>query len=204
MHTKPCPEVIREDLSKLGFTSNHIEQLETYVNELILWSASINLIGKSTIADVWSRHILDCAQVAAHVPKSAQTAIDIGSGAGLPGLVLASLRQYQVHLVEPNRRKVAFLHHMASCLGLDDLQIHPCRIEDVDQIKADVIISRAFADPNTILNFSQKLLNEETCIIFFCGQAISLKDMYQDAFHVRQFPSLTQASSSIARLEQKA
>ncbi len=68
-----------------------LASLTRYLELLGRWQRAINLVGASTLADPWRRHILDCAQIAPHVPGTAQTVLDLGSGAGLPGLVLALL-----------------------------------------------------------------------------------------------------------------
>ena len=86
-----------------------LARLEAYAALLTLWSARINLIGRDTVADLWRRHILDSAQLLSFVPERARSMIDLGSGAGLPGLVLAILGVPGVELVEADSRKSAFL-----------------------------------------------------------------------------------------------
>ena len=85
-------------------------QLEAYVEILLKWQKAINLIGPATVDDIWSRHILDSAQVLPHVPAETKRLADLGTGAGFPGLVLAALRpELDVILVESDARKAAFL-----------------------------------------------------------------------------------------------
>ena len=89
-------------------------QLEAYVEILLKWQKAINLIGPATIDDVWIRHILDSAQIVPHVPAAAKRLVDMGTGAGFPGLVVAVLRpDLDTMLIESDARKAAFLGEAA-------------------------------------------------------------------------------------------
>ena len=94
-----------------------LARLEAFAELLIRWSARINLVGRDTIADLWRRHILDSAQLRAFVPERARSMIDLGSGAGFPGLVLAILGVPGVELVEADSRKCAFLREALRITG---------------------------------------------------------------------------------------
>ncbi len=115
-----------------------------YLELLGRWQRAVNLVGGSTLADPWRRHILDCAQVVPHVPRSAATVLDLGSGAGLPGLVLALMGVPGVHLVESDQRKAQFLREAAR-LTRAPVVVHATRIEDLRGIAADVVTARALA-----------------------------------------------------------
>src|SRR5579871_1507956 len=86
-----------------------LARLQTYVDLLTRWNTKINLVGADTLADVWRRHILDSGQLVRHIDRSVRSLVDLGSGAGLPGLVLAILGVPDVHLIEADQRKAAFL-----------------------------------------------------------------------------------------------
>src|SRR5229473_6934942 len=102
------PSVSRETLGRL----------ETMIETLLHWQKAINLVGRATLDDVWTRHILDSAQLAPLIPK-ARTLADLGSGAGFPGLVLAALRpKLDVTLIESDARKSAYLGEAARRMGL--------------------------------------------------------------------------------------
>ncbi len=90
-----------------------LARLEAYADLLTRWSARINLVGRDTLVDLWRRHILDSTQLHRFIPNSARSLIDLGSGAGLPGLVLAILGVSGVELVEADSRKAAFLREAA-------------------------------------------------------------------------------------------
>ena len=113
------------------------------------WNPAVNLVAKSTIADLWSRHLLDSAQLFAHRPQAARTWLDLGSGAGFPGLVMAILADQDqpdlaVTLVESDRRKAVFLSEATRTLGLSAKVICE-RIEDVAAQNADIVSARALS-----------------------------------------------------------
>ena len=85
-----------------------LERLQTYLALLARWQKKINLVGPSTLADPWRRHVLDSAQLLPHIAPGSSL-VDLGSGAGFPGLVLAIMAQLDVHLVESDLRKTVFL-----------------------------------------------------------------------------------------------
>src|SRR6188508_2084864 len=94
-------------------------QLEVLVGTLVRWQKAINLVGRATIEDVWTRHVLDSAQLAPLIPPTAQTLADLGSGAGFPGLVLAAVRpDLNTTMVEVDARKAAFLGDAGRRMGL--------------------------------------------------------------------------------------
>jgi 16S rRNA (guanine527-N7)-methyltransferase len=105
-----------------------LARLEVYAELLTRWSTRINLVGRDTLPDLWRRHILDSAQLHPFIPNSARRLIDLGSGAGLPGLVLAILGVPGVELVEADSRKVAFLREASRVAGAE-VTIRPCRIQ---------------------------------------------------------------------------
>ena len=94
------------------------------------WQRAINLVGQSTLADPWRWHVLDSAQLLAHLPPGAASLVDLGSGAGFPGLVLAVLGARGVVLVESDRRKAQFLREVARSTGTA-VVVEAARIEDL-------------------------------------------------------------------------
>src|SRR5579864_7183884 len=95
------------------------DQLEAMVLTLGRWQKAINLVGRATLEDLWIRHILDSAQLVPLLPKEAKTLVDLGSGAGFPGLVVAALRpSLEVTLIEADARKAAYLGEAARRMGL--------------------------------------------------------------------------------------
>src|SRR5512139_2081179 len=99
-----------------------LDQLQALVDTLVRWQKAINLVGRTTIEDVWTRHILDSAQLAPLIPTEAKSLADLGSGGGFPGLVLAALRpDLDLTLIEADARKAAFLGEASRRMGLKKL-----------------------------------------------------------------------------------
>jgi len=145
-----------------------LARLEAYAALLTLWSARINLVGRTTIADLWRRHILDSAQLYPLVPDTARSLIDLGSGAGLPGLVLAILGLPGVELIEADSRKSAFLREAARVTGTE-VTIRPCRIQAVPPNRADVVTARACAPLDELLEFAERFIAPQTLCLFLKG-----------------------------------
>ena len=148
-----------------------LARLEAYAALLTRWSARINLIGHNTIADLWRRHILDSAQLRSHLPDSAGNLIDLGSGAGLPGLVLAILGAPDVELVEADSRKCAFLREAARITEVA-VTIRPCRIEAVPPHPVDVVTARACAPLDRLLDFAAPFLDPDSVCLFLKGERV--------------------------------
>ena len=146
-----------------------LARLEAYTELLTRWSARINLIGRDTIADLWRRHILDSAQLSAFVPSPAHSMIDLGSGAGLPGLVLAILGVPGVELVEADSRKCAFLRE-AVRITETDASIRPCRIEAMPRHPVDIVTARACAPLDRLLGLAEPFLVRDSECLFLKGE----------------------------------
>ncbi len=162
-------------LSKdLNVSRETMADLNIFAELLIKWNRAINLVGKSTIKDIWTRHILDSAQMWQHRPKELKTWVDLGSGGGLPALVLAILAKNDMpetvfHMIESDARKAAFLKSVSRETSLKT-KIHTCRIESAGHISADVVSARALASANALFEYSQNFLSESSYCLFLKGQ----------------------------------
>ena len=148
-----------------------LARLEAYAALLIRWSTRINLVGRDTVADLWRRHILDSAQLRPIVPDRGRSLIDLGSGAGLPGLILAILGVPAVELVEADSRKCAFLREAAR-LTETDVTIRPCRIEAVPPHPVDVVTARACAPLDRLLGLAEPFLAPDSECLFLKGERV--------------------------------
>jgi 16S rRNA (guanine527-N7)-methyltransferase len=148
-----------------------LARLEAYAELLVRWSARINLIGRDTIADLWRRHILDSAQLQTFLPAAASTLIDLGSGAGLPGLVLAILGARGVELVEADSRKSAFLREAARIAEVT-VTIRPCRIQAVQPHPVDVITARALAPLDRLLGLAEPFMGPVSECLLLKGERV--------------------------------
>ncbi len=158
-----------------GVSDAVLARLEAYVVLLGKWQARINLVSQGSLKDVWRRHILDSAQLQPLLRPTAAIVADVGSGAGLPGLVLAIMRVAdaaggpEFHLIESNARKCAFLRE-ANRLTEAGAIIHHDRAENLKNFKADFVVARGVASLEKLLNTAKPLLKENGQCIFLKGK----------------------------------
>lgn len=147
-------------------------RLETMVEILLHWQKAINLVSRTTLDDVWTRHILDSAQLAPLIPREARILADLGSGAGFPGLVLAVLRpELDVILIESDARKAAYLGEAGRRMGLSKRpKIVVSRIEVAPPAKADVVTARALAPLGLLLERAERHRSDPAICLFHKGK----------------------------------
>ena len=153
-----------------------IHSLERYAELLEHWQKTTNLVATSTIPGVWSRHMADSAQLSGLAPN-ARLWLDLGSGGGFPGLVVAFLRRgdpdFRMHLVESNKKKCAFLGEVVRSLKAP-VDIHAMRIEqfaeNAQSLVPDVVSARALAPLPRLLELAEPFLREETRGMFLKGR----------------------------------
>ena len=161
-----------QDLAALVPVSREtVERLDVYLDLLRRWQRTINLVAASTLADSWRRHILDSAQLIRFVPGAAIRLVDLGSGAGLPGLVLAIMGVPDVHLIESDRRKAAFLREAARATGAGTT-VHACRIEEAPPLTADIVTARALAPLKDLLGHAHRFATPGTRCLFPKGRQV--------------------------------
>ena len=147
------------------------DRLSRYVDFLLAENDRQNLIARSTVSEIWQRHIADSAQLVRFAPRPDSSWLDIGSGAGLPGLVIAILTQGPVTLVEPRKLRADFLRAAADELGLAErVRIHAAKVERISG-KFDVITARAVAPLDELLRISQHLSTDKTIWVLPKGKS---------------------------------
>lgn len=185
-----------------------VEKLKLYEAKLRKWQPAVNLVSPKTLDAVWHRHFADSAQLAAHVPESAASLLDLGSGAGFPGLVLAILLQDRaappaVTLVESDSRKAAFLADVSRSVD-NPARILSTRIEASSTVKdvglVDCVTARALAPCIRLFASFALFAHPGTVGVFPKGRGYA--DELQAArerwdFKVAHHPSLTDAASRI-------
>jgi 16S rRNA (guanine527-N7)-methyltransferase len=159
-----------------GVPRETLSRLSTYVNLLVERNEHLNLVAASTLPDVWRRHVLDSAQLAPLIPTHATTIVDLGSGAGFPGMVLAIMLSdhpgLTVHLIESIQKKCRFLEEVAVKTAAVS-QVHPARAEDVKGLKADVVTARAVAPLDRLLALAHPFFGPATTGLFLKGKALN-------------------------------
>lgn len=149
-------------LSGLDVSRETLDQLNAYVALIEKWNPAINLVAKSTIGDIWNRHIVDSAQLGHFLDRHPALWADFGSGGGLPGLVLAVLAKEKspntaFHLVESDQRKATFLRQVTRQLDLP-VTVHVERVEVLPPLLADVVSARALAPLTMLCGFALRHL----------------------------------------------
>jgi 16S rRNA (guanine527-N7)-methyltransferase len=162
------------------------------------WNSSLGLFGRVSKETFWARHVLDSLQILPLVPPATRTAIDVGSGGGLPGLVLAISSDVEFSLVEPNKRKAAFLREAARITGTK-VTVLVDRLENLD-IRADLLTARAVARLPRLLGMAYPHLEPSGACVFLKGGSVAaeIKESSCDwEFSLKQVPSSTGADGTI-------
>ena len=207
-HSKP--QMTAEDVfDHLNVSRETSARLTQYVDLLKKWQKTINLVSKNTLNDVWARHILDCGQIFPFTGDATSKIMDIGSGAGLPGLVLAIMRQGQwgdyatpITLVESDQRKCAFLSVAAHSCGVT-VDIRNQRLENLEAMQPDVITARALASVDTLLEWTKAQHHPKLQCVFLKGAQVDeeLTSLAEKPnIKIEKSPSLTQGNGVILRL----
>ncbi|WP_420143635.1 16S rRNA (guanine(527)-N(7))-methyltransferase RsmG [Sphingobium sp.] len=176
-------------------------KLERYVATLLSAMDEQNLIAESTRPHIWVRHIVDSAQLLIHASDDdGRDWIDLGSGAGLPGIVIACLVDRPMMMVESRRKRIDFLNHVIADLGLGHARIFGGRVETVPATKAAVISARAYAPLPKLLTSALHLSDKRTVWVLPKGRNAqneleAARPAWQGVFHVE--PSVTDADSAL-------
>ena len=178
-------------------------RLAAYRDLLLRWNTRINLISAETANEIDLRHIADCAQLQPLLPQDGPIA-DLGSGAGLPGLVLAILEpEREIHLVESDKRKAAFLVEASAQLKLPMVRMHACRAENAKLPPLSAITARALAPLMALLPYAVDFLAPSGVAVFPKGKTAE-KELTEAAlgwhFTFERISSTTNPEATILRL----
>jgi 16S rRNA (guanine527-N7)-methyltransferase len=202
--TLPSPEWTPQSIGRrFDVSRESLDRLRVYAGLLKTWQRQINLIGPATADDIWERHIADSLQLLPLLPPDLRVLADLGSGAGLPGLVLAIARPLHVHLFESNLKKAAFLREAARQTKAQST-IHSERIETGGTIAGDIgaqaVTARALAPLPRLLTLAEPYLAAGATGYFHKGQDLDaeLTEAHK-SWRIRadRHPSLTDSRGSI-------
>lgn len=180
------------------YPATTVERLDQFVSMLRKEADRQSLIARSTFAEIWSRHLLDSGQLAA-LGVGDGAWLDVGSGGGLPGLVLAILNSAPVTLVEPRRLRAEFLDRAAKRLNLDNASVVLGKVQSI-QGRFAFVTARAVAPANDLFTWTEQLVSRETRYLLPRGRTAieeleNARRAWHGAFHVEQ--SLTNPDSGI-------
>lgn len=160
------PAELQAELSVSRETRDKLERLAALLQH---WQRTINLVGTASVTRLWQRHMLDSAQLAPLVSADARLLVDLGSGGGFPGLVLALMLAdrpgFRAHLIESDKRKAAFLATAIGDLGAP-ADVHAVRIEFAPAFRADVITARACAPLPKLVTYAARFWGPGTLGLF--------------------------------------
>ncbi len=189
--------MVRDQVPPKTFT-----RLEIYTDLLLAANREQNMISKSSEAEIWARHIADSAQLAPYLPQQTEDIVlDLGTGPGLPGVVLAIMGAQRYILVESRKRRCAFLHDIIDRLALGDrVEIRCASLSAVRPFTASAIVARAFAPIVALLDSARPFSAANTIWVLPRGRKASLdyaalSRRQKEMFHVEQ--SITDTDAGI-------
>lgn len=154
-----------------GVSRETRDRLSHYAELLLRWNHAINLVANGSLRDLWKRHFLDSAQLLSLVPQGTGELVDFGSGAGFPGLVLAIMGKDQVHLIERDGRKCAFLREVAHKTAAP-VTVHNTDIAVVKPWPVKAVTARAFAPLPSLLPLAAPFLERGAIGLFLKGKTL--------------------------------
>ena len=190
LHFDVPPDASREVvLEVVGATPEQAARLDAYVALLMEAQKGVNLIGRGTHHQIWQRHILDSAQLSAYILPNTGRMMDMGSGAGFPGLVLAILLadavEHPIELVEADGRKCRFLEAVIEATAAPAVVVQ-ARFEDLPPRQPDMIMARAVAPLETLLKWSKNQYHADLTCLFMKG-----KKANEELTHLKNYPKIT-------------
>jgi 16S rRNA (guanine527-N7)-methyltransferase len=182
------------------------DKFKLFEETLVKWQRSINLISKSTINDIWFRHLLDSSQLYPFISKIKGNIFDFGSGAGFPGLVLAIMGHKKICLVESDQKKCTFLREVAMLCEIE-VSIFNSRIENLEYKDVDLIMSRALAPLSKLIDYVELFIDKSPSskksfpnMLFLKGKSYKneISDLYKNKkLFFYEYPSITDKDGKI-------
>ena len=169
-------------VSEFVLNKTQVDKIDFYLSSIIKHNKHTNLIGKSTIENIWDRHVLDCLQLTKHITNKKLRILDLGTGAGLPGVLLSIAGHQKVLMVDSVKKKTDFVRKIIKDLSLT-AKIQNKRIEKPPTSQHDIVVSRALAPLVKLLTYARMYSNKNTTSFFLKGKnAISEIDIASKKF----------------------
>jgi len=169
-------------VSEFVLNKTQVDKLDFYLSSIIKHNKHTNLVGKSTIENIWDRHVLDCLQLTKHISNKKLRILDLGTGAGLPGILLSIAGYQKVLMVDSVKKKTDFVRKIIKDLSLT-AKIQNKRIEKPPTSQHDIVVSRALAPLVKLLTYARMYSNKNTTLLFLKGKnAISEIDIASKKF----------------------
>ena len=190
-------------IKRFSLSPTQSKKIDKYVFELLEFNRHTNLIGKSTLKNIWERHIADSLQLSFFIEKKNIKIFDLGTGGGLPGIPLSILGYQNVFMVDSVGKKIDFIRGIIKKLSLS-AKTEKKRIENLDIGKAELIVSRALAPLNKLLSYSLLHSNKNTTSLFLKGRNVyneiemAKKNFY---FNFETFKSISSEEGCILKIK---
>ncbi len=159
--------------SSLNLSETQISQADKYINQILKWNRTRNLVSRNLKKNDLAEHFLDCAVLHKHLLPG--SVIDLGSGSGFPGICLGIIDpNRELTLVDSNRKKTSFLIHIKNELGLKQVSVKYARVEEIKKIDEINIVCRAFKEPADLLKILEKKISKRNKIILMVSEMETL------------------------------
>ena len=192
-----------EIVSYFNLNNMEIEKIEFFINSIINHNQHTNLVGKSTIENIWDRHVLDCLQLTKYISNKKLKILDLGTGPGLPGVLLSIIGYQNVLMIDSIKKKTDFVKKMVKELSLS-AKIQNKRIEKTPTSQQDIILSRALAPLIKLLTYARMHSNKNTTSLFLKGRNVNIeidKAMKEYFFDFEKIESISSGGGCILQIK---
>ena len=161
-----------EIIKKFNLNQKEVKLIEIFIKELKEKNKSINLVGRSTIDNMWDRHVCDSIQMVSYIQNKKHKILDMGTGAGIPGIFLSILGCSKVVMIDSTRKKTDFIKDVITKLNISPMVVNT-RLEKFNTTPANYIVSRALAPLEKLISYSLLFSNKETSLLFLKGRNVN-------------------------------
>jgi 16S rRNA (guanine527-N7)-methyltransferase len=181
-------------VSEFVLNKTQVDKIDFYLSSIIEHNKHTNLIGKSTIENIWDRHVLDCLQLTKYIINKKLKILDLGTGAGLPGVLFSIVGYQKVLMVDSVKKKTDFVRKIIKELSLT-AKIQNKRIEKSPTSQHDIIVSRALAPLVKLLTYARMYSNKNTTSLFLKGRNASSEIDMASKVYFFEFEKIKSLSS---------
>ena len=192
-----------EIISYFNLNKIQVEKIEFFITSIINHNQHTNLVGKSTIENIWDRHVLDCLQLTKYISNKKLKILDLGTGPGLPGVLLSIIGYQNVLMIDSIKKKTDFVKKMVKELSLS-AKIQNKRIEKTPTSQQDIILSRALAPLIKLLTYARMHSNKNTTSFFLKGRNVNIeidKAMKEYFFDFEKIESISSGDGCILQIK---
>ena len=191
-----------EIIKKFNLNQKEVRLIEIFIKDLKEKNKSINLVGRSTIDNIWDRHVCDSIQMVSYIQNKKHKILDMGTGAGIPGIFLSILGCSKVVMIDSTRKKTDFIKDVITKLNISPIVVNT-RLEKFNTTPANYIVSRALAPLEKLISYSLLFSNKETSLLFLKGRNVNneiLEAKKKYNFRYSVFDSLSSGEGYVLKI----